>query len=334
MSANGRLMDVMTRRQIFNERFAKSLSKESIAVLRKMARELGIIINEADLANGATKTLLAAINRAATQASDEMLLAIMPDLLAFADAESKFAQQALRGTTDAKINAPSKAKTESAVKAAKFKLTTGKTVEKATLKGLFAIFGNGVGREVGTIVAGGGTKAEILSQTASFINSRARAQADVTIRTTVNEFASIARTEVYKENPEIIQEERFVAVLDGNTTIQCSSLDGNVYKVGEGPQPSLHFGCRSIRIGVLQADVAMSVSGGSRVEPDGTKINARATYGGWLKDQPKAVQDEVLGVKRAELFRSDKLSIGKFTDDTGKVYTLDQLKEREPLAFS
>jgi hypothetical protein len=57
------------------------------------------------------------------------------------------------------------------------------------------------------------------------------------------------------------------------------------------------------------------------------------TYGGWLKKQPASVQDEVLGIERAKLFRSGKLSIGKFTDDTGKVYTLDQLKKLEPLAF-
>jgi len=250
MSAYGRMMDIMTRRQIFNERFAKSLSKQSIAALRKFAREVGIVITEADLANGASKTLLAAINRAATQASDEVLLAILPDLLAFADAESKFTQAALRSTTQGvKVKSPTKDTVEKSVKNAKFKLGHGKEAEKATLKGLFAIF-------------------------------------------------------------------------------------GNIYKVGEGPHPALHYNCRSIRLPLINTDVAMSVSGGSRVEPDGTKINARATYGGWLKEQPKDVQDEVLGVKRAELFRSDKLSIGKFTDDTGKVYTLEQLKAREPLAFS
>ena len=133
--------------------------------------------------------------------------------------------------------------------------------------------------------------------------------------------------------------EPFIQEFDAVINCERIGFSGHVYNLmtSEGIyycNGIVTHNCRSIRIPVINTDVAMSVSGGSRVEPDGTKISARATYGGWLKDQPKAVQDEVLGVKRAELFRSDKLSIGKFTDDTGKVYTLEQLKEREPLAFS
>ena len=68
--------------------------------------------------------------------------------------------------------------------------------------------------------------------------------------------------------------------------------------------------------------------------PSGVRpINAKLTYGAWLKKQPQALQDEVLGVERAKLFRSGKVSIQRFTDDTGKVYTLEQLKEREGLAL-
>ncbi len=53
------------------------------------------------------------------------------------------------------------------------------------------------------------------------------------------------------------------------------------------------------------------------------------SYGDWLRKQPKAVQQEVLGVKKAKLFNEGGLSIDKFQDSTGKTYTLDELRQRE-----
>ena len=69
--------------------------------------------------------------------------------------------------------------------------------------------------------------------------------------------------------------------------------------------------------------------------PDGktTHVGARTTYGGWLGGQPAEVQDEILGADRGKLFRSGGLAIDKFTDDTGIVYSLDELESRNPLAF-
>jgi hypothetical protein len=41
------------------------------------------------------------------------------------------------------------------------------------------------------------------------------------------------------------------------------------------------------------------------------------------------VQDKVLGKTRGELFRSGKLTLDKFTDKTGEVYTLKELEEAD-----
>jgi len=57
------------------------------------------------------------------------------------------------------------------------------------------------------------------------------------------------------------------------------------------------------------------------------------TYGQWLKDQPASVQDQVLGPKRAELFRSGGLKIDRFFNDKGQLLSLDQLRERDAAAF-
>lgn len=62
-------------------------------------------------------------------------------------------------------------------------------------------------------------------------------------------------------------------------------------------------------------------------------VVGRETYAAWLKRQPVAVQDRVLGVTRARLFRAGGLTIDRFTDALGRTLTLEQLAAIEPAAF-
>lgn len=58
------------------------------------------------------------------------------------------------------------------------------------------------------------------------------------------------------------------------------------------------------------------------------------SYGPWLRRQPAAFQDEVLGPSRGRLFRQGKLEVSKFVDlSTGEEFTLDELRRREPDAW-
>lgn len=52
-------------------------------------------------------------------------------------------------------------------------------------------------------------------------------------------------------NKDILAYEIYSAVLDGRTTYICASLDGEQFEVGVGPQPPLHFNCRSMRLGIV-----------------------------------------------------------------------------------
>jgi hypothetical protein len=53
------------------------------------------------------------------------------------------------------------------------------------------------------------------------------------------------------------------------------------------------------------------------------------TYDQWLRTQPRAFQNEVLGVKKAQAFRGG-LKLDKFIDRRGQELTLVQLKEKFP----
>jgi SPP1 gp7 family putative phage head morphogenesis protein len=340
MSADGRLLDQFTRRQIFNQRFAASLTRKSLPYLAEMRREIGLALLAANLSGedaASLATALAAVEVAAIAVTDRMLIAIMPDLLGFADAESAFARKALAGATDARVDNAKRSVVAKGVRTEKLELISGKKVTKSTIPQMFRLFANGISREVSTSVTAGiiskTPTPDIVRLAEALINTRAKAQADTLMRTSANHAGSVARSATYAANKGVVQAEKFVAILDSNTTITCASLDGQIFPIGDGPHPALHWGCRSVRVPLVLQGVALNLPGGGRTAATVKPLDARTTYGGWLKQQPASVQDEVLGDKRAELFRSGKLSIGKFTDDTGKVYTLDRLKELEPLAF-
>lgn len=53
-------------------------------------------------------------------------------------------------------------------------------------------------------------------------------------------------------------------------------------------------------------------------------------YGAWLRSQPPAVQDRVLGRRRAERYRAGDLHIDRFTDPPGAPLTLEQLAATRP----
>lgn len=56
-------------------------------------------------------------------------------------------------------------------------------------------------------------------------------------------------------------------------------------------------------------------------------------YNGWLKKQPAAFQDEVLGKSKGRLFRNGGLELNQYIDRNGNELTLDQLRDRHPDAF-
>lgn len=63
-------------------------------------------------------------------------------------------------------------------------------------------------------------------------------------------------------------------------------------------------------------------------------VPAGTTYPKWLRTQPTAFQNEVLGGRtRGRLFRQGKLPIEKFVDRSGRRYNLDELRSREAEAF-
>jgi hypothetical protein len=124
--------------------------------------------------------------------------------------------------------------------------------------------------------------------------------------------------------------------------ISFSSFSGHVYNLGcesgcFSANGIITHNCRSTTIPVVKPEYSLAAGlKGERpsIGADGVEtVGSKTTYGGWLKKQPAAFVDEALGPERSKLFRSGAIKIGGFTDPTGRVYTLKELRGMNPIAF-
>lgn len=157
-----------------------------------------------------------------------------------------------------------------------------------------------------------------------------RRNAQAIVRTAVAHTANFARERVMVENEDLLKGEQYVSVLDARTTPICQSLDGEIFPVGEGKIPPLHIGCRSTRVAVLKSwrELGLDIDdtpASTRASMNG-QVPDDQTYGQWLRKQPTDIQDEVLGVERAKIYRNNELPISSYVNDAGQYYTLEQLK--------
>ena len=200
----------------------------------------------------------------------------------------------------------------------------------------------------------------------------ARNQAEAITRTAVNAISNQAKREYYRENEDLLSGEQYVATLDARTTPVCRSLDGNLYPVGEGPIPPLHFNCRSVRVAVLdgaefsnrpakpvtqrmllneytasqglkpvrrRADLPRGNKGQfdrfsrKRIREIVGTVPGKTTYQEWLTSQSTTFQNDVLGPTRGALFRRGGLTLDRFVNRAGDEIPLAELANRERAAL-
>lgn len=168
-------------------------------------------------------------------------------------------------------------------------------------------------------------------------------------QTATSAISNATRQKLYKRNRRIIPRELYTATLDSRTTPICRSLDGNIYQVGDGPIPPLHFNCRSIRVPVIngrQLGTRPAVSATSAQLQGLTgqarrraldrmigRVPASTTYQQWLGTQTVSFQNEVLGTTRARLFRKGEIDLAGFVDGSGQQWTLRELYDQAPGRF-
>lgn len=122
---------------------------------------------------------------------------------------------------------------------------------------------------------------------------------------------------------------RLVATLDLRTTPICVLLDGTVYKVGEGPRPPLHPGCRTA---VAPAwDVEPRDYGGKRASRFGPVSDITTARDLFLRHTEEE-QASMVGKTRAEAIRSGKIEWRQMFGPSLEFLTLADLRAKGLLA--
>lgn len=144
------------------------------------------------------------------------------------------------------------------------------------------------------------------------VTQTSRNHVDTITRSGVIHVSAWIRDQFFRLQPDVLDLEQFVAILDAVTTQLCRGLDGNRYPIGTGPIPPLHMGCRSIRYAVLPQDV-----GGPVPEPE--------VYASWIRSQARAVQVELMGATRVRRMAAGTFDPDKFIDYGNKPMSLRQI---------
>ena len=156
--------------------------------------------------------------------------------------------------------------------------------------------------------------------------TRSANQIEALTRTLVNFASSQAQDAFMTANSSVFDGEEWTAVLDTRTTDLCAGRDGNIYPIGQGPKPPAHWNCRSRRLPVIKSDFQKS-----------SQQSDRENFDHWLRGQDKSFQEEYFSQfpnadERLRLFR-EGLEMQDFRDETGRTYSLEQLRALHPMAF-
>ena len=168
-----------------------------------------------------------------------------------------------------------------------------------------------------------------------------RAHLTTVVHSAMGHTAATARGEFMKANADVIKSQIWLSTLDSHTSKTCIVRSGLRYTAGEAPTPighaipwgtgpgRIHYRCRSVAIGLLAGQTEMY---GTRSSSDG-QIAANTSYEDWMRRQVDFTQDEILGAKRARLFRDGGLPLDRFSDDKGRWLSLSDLKKLDAEAF-
>lgn len=347
------LKTVATRHQVHLERLKSGYQDDFTKFLKQMDRDIRLKLAGEDLtAYSLTRlnTLLGAVRRTLSSVYKDYGQVYFTTMQDVAEYEAEFEANAVKQATKARMILPSPAQMRAAV------LTHPLSVEGpdkgSLLEPMFSRWSNKtILRIDGAIRLGyaqGETTGQILrrirgTREASFkdgLLAVAERDAQAMVRTGLQHVAAQAREELYRENTDIITGIEWVSTLDNRTTIQCQSLDGQVFPVDKGPRPPIHINCRSTTIPVLDPKFApkdMPEPKRAAKGADGAGPVKNQTYYEWLKTQPKEFQESALGVARTQLLRDGELSTERFAElQLGKNFaplTLVQMRKLEPIAF-
>jgi SPP1 gp7 family putative phage head morphogenesis protein len=338
--------NALTRRQIFNQRFAGGEAIAAQNILKRIYAKVTerLLRDPTDFQRLNITRIRNDINNILAVDLQDMKEVIINRTLDFAEAESAFMYTALSAETSVILALPAIEQIKQAVTQAGMDVVVGSgtlTIDEALDK--FAVNKSiEIRQAINDGILEGQTNQQIAGVIKDYGDNLHKGQIDALVRTSINNASAQARRIVTEENQSILEGDEWVATLDRNTTLICGGRDGRIYPINSGPFPPAHWNCRSLRVPVVKDEFRIDDGLGRRpqVGADGPKaVSSKRTFESFLRDQPADFQDEYFsqfpdGLEKAALFRRGGLTVDRFRDETGRNYTLEQLKALEPVAFN
>ena len=340
MSVNDKLQDGFTRHHIFVQRYAKGREAEAERYIRRLidgvTKELGSEELTA-FSRARLDRMLADLNLFMLELGGEYTEEAIEEMIEFAQQEAEFNFKLVNQNVSFDMTLPSPSQLQSAIFTGVMQLepNRGYTIREA-LSEFTEQKQNQIIQQIRDGVTLGTPVAEVASKIRG-LSSMQLTQAATLARTITNWISNRSRQTTMRENLDVIEGYKWVATLDSRTSLICMGRDGTIYEDNDkNPKPPAHFNCRSTITYIVKPefDLGADVAGKRPAIGPNNKVRQvsdETSYATWLRRQPKAFQDEVLGPGRAELFRKGTLTLDRFVDENGRELTLAELRELDEL---
>ena len=348
MSSRQFLKDAAARHAVFVQRFGGGQVKKTLAYITKLKAQIAARLAGEDMTELSAARLKVIYNDLTdlTEALyTKMGKEILDDLQEFARFETEFTQKlAKQGMSVEEFALPSLETLQAAIKSKPMEFTP--KLGGGTLGSALKQFKTAKAKQIVQVVKDGAvlgkTTQEIISDVNHLASTTQRNNLDALVRTMVNHISSVARQATFKKNEDVLEGYEVVATLDQFTCLYCASIDGKKYTLDDVEWPPYHFNCRCILVPIVKKeyDLGAEVTGErpSVGDSGAETVGANVNFGKWLSGQSASFQKEYFskfgnGDEKYKLFKSGGLKLDRFVDAKGAAYTLDELRERSPLAF-
>ena len=335
MALSDDILDATIRHSIYLERHKASVIRRIIGIIGDVNDDLisQIIKAKVDrLTRRQVDQLLVNIGRAVKQGYSPVIEVLDEEIRQLSGQEARFQQRMLENTVPIQLtfDVPADEQIYAAAVARPF--------EGRLLKEWYQGLPDGAFRRIRDTIRMGYVEGKTTDQIVQDIRGtrdragvieQSKRGAEAAVRTALAHTANVAKEEVYKKNRSKIKGVEWVSTLDGRTSAICRGFDGKVFPVDEGPRPPAHVNCRSTTIPLIKSarNFGGKLKGGTRASMNG-QVSAELNYDQWLRRQPIEFQNDVLGRKKAELFRAG-LTMDRFIDRDGAELTLKQIEALE-----
>jgi hypothetical protein len=168
-----------------------------------------------------------------------------------------------------------------------------------------------------------------------------RRRAEAIVRTAIADVVNRARLQSLQDMNDVVKAVQQISTLDNRTTLTCIAYSEKVWDIDTlsplghdlpfNGGPPRHFNCRSSLVPVLRSFAELGIDAeevplATRASMDG-EVPGDITFDAWLRGKSRAFQDDLLGRRRAQLWRTKRITLTQLVDFRGEPLTLNQLEK-------